>query len=276
VKSKNRIINLSGVSEGKIAPFAADIINERKSQCVIIVSSENRAKRLAVDLSFFVRKKIYVSPQDENVFLRYDAKNRDMLFTRLAILKALSGGEDCVVIAPAAAAVKKNPPRGVLSSSVINISVGDDADIENFKKKLTEIGYERSVLVEAKGEFSARGDIVDIFAPDADNPYRIEFFDSEVDSIREFDIDTQRSLQNLKKAEIFPAALLIDFDGAFLRAADNISMEYNAYINAFDKPGNSEETRFRVEQLTANRGRLVESRMSYANIQKIVKNIKNL
>ena len=84
-----------------------------KGQTLIIAASPVRAARLAGDLSFFIDKKYTVMPQEEETFFRYEAKNHDVLVERLRILKALCSGEDCIVIAPALAAVKKLPPRRI-------------------------------------------------------------------------------------------------------------------------------------------------------------------
>ena len=102
------MINVTGVSESRVAPAAAYYANQ-KDQSIIIVSTDVRAKRLASDLSFFVQdKEIITLPEEEQFLLRYAAKNQDHMLTRLRALKALRTGQPVVVIAPASAAVKKS------------------------------------------------------------------------------------------------------------------------------------------------------------------------
>ena len=76
---------------------------------------------------------------------------------------------------------------------LLRLKLGEDADPEEIKRRLTLMGYERVSMIESRGEYSIRGGIIDIFTPDSDDPYRVELFDTEVDSIRTFDSLTQRS-----------------------------------------------------------------------------------
>ena len=263
----SKLVSISGISESRAAPVAADIAAQKGRQLLIIVSSEIRAKRLALDLSFFVSKKIYVMPHDEETLLRYEAKNRDLMFERIKILKALAEGEECVVIAPVSGAVKKNPPHSAFKANFIDISEGDEIDIERLKKYLSGAGYERVPLVEAKGEFSARGGIIDIFAGDSENPYRIELFDTGVDSIREFDVDTQRSIQNLRCIRVIPAELMVNDNNIFEKAANRISKEYDLYIRELDKKCSQGQTESRIEHLRERKELILEYLSSSINIQ---------
>ncbi|MCL2436910.1 MAG: transcription-repair coupling factor, partial [Clostridiales bacterium] len=265
--NKNKIVHISGVSENRIATIAANITNNKKSQGIIIVSSELRAKRLAIDLSFFVQKKIYVMPPDEDVFLRYEAKNYGMLFKRIKILKALATGEECIVVAPVSAAIKKNPPHAIFQTNSINIAQGGHVDLEQLKRALSGIGYERVPLVESRGQFSVRGGIIDIFTVDADNPHRIELFDTEVDSVREFDIDTQRSIQNLKSIEIFPSELMVNDNKGFDQAIQKISKEYDKHIEKLEKSQKASELKTRIEQLKSKKSQLIDFLSNSINIQ---------
>ena len=187
------MINVTGVSESRVAPAAAYYANQ-KDQSIIIVSTDVRAKRLASDLSFFVQdKEIITLPEEEQFLLRYAAKNQDHMLTRLRALKALRTGQPVVVIAPASAAVKKIAPHSSFEKSSFRLRLGEEVDLDKIKGKLVALGYERREMIDARGQFSVRGGILDIYTPDGETPYRIEFFGAEVDSIRAFDIDSQRS-----------------------------------------------------------------------------------
>ena len=111
------MINITGAAEGRIAPIAAEIIKEKKGQSLIVVSTYNRARRLAADLSFFTGEAPYVLPPDDGTFMQYEARNNDDLMERLKILCAVSRGEECTVIAPVTGAVKKLPPKEVFEDS---------------------------------------------------------------------------------------------------------------------------------------------------------------
>lgn len=220
------MINISGVSEARVAPCAAHMSKE-KSQSIIIVPTYVRAQRLAGDLSFFVKDKdILVLPEEEQVFLRYEAKNHDRLIERMKALKALRTGQPVIVIAPVSAAIKKISPHKAFEEKVIKLKLSDISDLEKLKADLVAMGYEFSVTVENHGQFSVRGGIIDIFTPDNDNPYRIELFGDEVDSIRTFNKDTQRSIENLKYVEIYPAEQLTIESESFEKAGKAIAKEY--------------------------------------------------
>ncbi len=222
------MINISGVSESRVAPAAA-YFSKEESQSLILVPTYVRARRLASDLSFFVKdKKILVMPEEEQIFLRYEAKNHDQLIERMKALKALMTGESVIVIAPVSAAVKKISPHDYYLENVIKLVLGDDSDLDILREKLISMGYEFSEMVESQGQFSIRGGIIDIFAPDSDNPYRIELFGTEIDSIRTFDQDTQRSIENLKSVEIYPARQLVASYDMLEAGCQAIRKEYEA------------------------------------------------
>ena len=201
------IINISGISESRCAPVISHLSKE-EGQSLIITATAARANKLALDLSFFSRKEILVLPPEDQMFLRFEARNHDLLIERLRALTALRTGKDCIVVAPVSAAVKKITPHKNFESSSMKISLGDDLDLGKVKESLVKLGYERMELVDTKGQFSLRGGILDIFTPDSELPYRIELFDTEVDSIRNFDIETQRSVENLQFVENQPGVLV--------------------------------------------------------------------
>ena len=151
------MINISGVSESRVAPAAAYYANQ-KDQSIIIVSTDVRAKRLASDLSFFVQdKEILTLPGEEQFLLRYAAKNQDQMITRLRALKALRTGQPVVIIAPVSAAVKKIAPHSYFEKSSFRVQLGEEIELEAVKRRLVELGYERMEIVDARGQFSVNG-----------------------------------------------------------------------------------------------------------------------
>ena len=123
------MINITGASEGRIAPIIADIIKEKKGQSLIVVSTFNRAKRLAADLSFFDARTIYVLPADDESVMQYEARSNDQLLERMKILKAVTSGEECIVIAPVTGAIKKLPPKEIFRENVLTLQRGRDISL---------------------------------------------------------------------------------------------------------------------------------------------------
>ena len=96
-----KMINIAGASEGRIAPFIAESRQGKDGQCLIVVPTLNRARRLQNDLSFFnAGEPIYILPPEEDSAIAYEAKNNDALLERMRVLRALTSGERCTVIAP--------------------------------------------------------------------------------------------------------------------------------------------------------------------------------
>ena len=220
------MINISGISESRTAPVIADLAKE-KNQSIIIVPTDVRARRLALDLSFFVRdKEIITLSGEEQFLLRFAAKDHELLIQRLKALKALRTGEPVIVIAPVSAAIKKITPHRFFEETSLKIRLGEEMEISQINKSLSLMGYERCNIVETRGQYSLRGGIVDIFTPDGDYPCRVEFFGNEVDSIRTFDAETQRSVANLKYVEIYPAEQIVKDEEIFKRASKKLRADY--------------------------------------------------
>ncbi len=229
------MINISGVSESRVARMAA-CCAEKERQSLILVPTEVRARRLAGDLSFFApEKKIFVMPEEEQVFLRYEAKNHDQLIERMKALKALRSGEPAIVIAPVSAAIKKLTPHSYYEENVIRLSLGDESEPEELRARLVSMGYEYAEMVESQGQFSVRGGIIDVFTPDAEEAYRIELFGTEVDSIRTFDCDSQRSLEPLKFVEIYPARQMLMPREDITAGSQKLARDYEAQARRLEE-----------------------------------------
>lgn len=242
------VINISGVSDSQTAPLAAGIINEKKGQYLLVVSSFVRAKRLAEDLSFFADRNICVLPEEEEFFLPYEARDHGALQKRLKVLKSIEQDPDCVVIAPVSAAVRKMPPEDSFRGKSVEIKVGDDIEQSDLIRDLTQMGYERLPVIDGRGQFAVRGGIIDIFPPDAERPVRTELFDTEVDSVRSFDMDTQRSIENLGGISIWPAEQMTRDEEAFERALSAIEKAYDKQIKKLKKKEGSREALENLEE----------------------------
>ncbi len=221
------IINYTGISDTRIAYPAAMLQEQKAGQALIICASSSRARRIADDLSFFSRVPVLVYPEIETAALRYDAKSTAELAGRLAVLNKLQSGEPCIVVAPVLGTLKRLTPPDIYSKNVIELELGTVIRRDKLVQKLASLGYERETAAEAGGQFAVRGDIVDIFSAEREQPVRIEFFDDEIDSIRSYDPMTQRSTEQLERIRITPAQIMTKDDKAFARAVKGISEAYN-------------------------------------------------
>lgn len=256
---KKGVVSISGVSEGRVAPVAAIIAENKDRQCLIITASYVRARKLAEDIAFFTDKKIYVIPSEEQIFFKYEAKSYSYLEERLKAIIALLKNEDCIVITPIFGAVQKMPPKTIFEKNVLKLESGKSADVGRIKRALAFMGYERANIVEAKGQYGVRGGIVDVFPADFDYPCRIELFDTEIDSLRSFDPVSQRSIENLKAVAIYPAQMVVSDSDIFSSAAVRIGQAYEDYAE-----GKNDALK---EKILQRRDRLVEYIQTGTNIQ---------
>ena len=129
-----KMINIAGASDGRIAPYIAESRRESDGQCLIVVSTLNRARRLQSDLSFFNGEEpVYILPPDEDSAIAYEAKSNDSLLERMRVLKALTNGGKCTVIAPVTGAVRRIPPKEVFTENTLELSLGEDLDISGLE-----------------------------------------------------------------------------------------------------------------------------------------------
>lgn len=143
-------------------------------------------------------------PVNELISSEIAVASPELRAQRLDVINRLTNGEAPIVVAPVAAIRRMLPPVEVWKSSQMLIQVGHDIEPDQLASRLVEVGYERSDMVSAPGEFSIRGGIIDIYPLTSENPVRIELFDTEVDSIRSFNSDDQRSIETLTSINIGP------------------------------------------------------------------------
>ncbi len=210
LKSKGGILYSFGTA-GKVTALALSRFYDMRediSQMFIIVHSGDKAKQMEEHLSFFCpESEIFVLPEDEMSFIHYDVKSRVANHELLKCLSAAKSGRPGIYIAPvmSAARILISPER--FESTCLNLKTGDICDRQRMISSLSDMGYERVEMTDVRGQFSVRGDVVDIFPPDSEYPYRIDFFDDEIDALKTFDPLTQRSVDTLDAARIIPAVM---------------------------------------------------------------------
>lgn len=201
------ITGAGGVASGKVV---GDIINEQKEktgqmgQHLVLVSGRSRAERFAQDLSFFCDGEILMWPDDEGPFIKYEARNQDQNVQRAKIIRRLETEPNLVLVAPASGGVVRLPAKEDYKREAIILETNKEISLEDFRDRLVVLGYEREEVVENPGQFSVRGGIIDIFVPWGDDPYRVEFFGDEIESIRCFDAESQRSIERVDSLKILP------------------------------------------------------------------------
>jgi transcription-repair coupling factor (superfamily II helicase) len=190
---------------------------------VAILATEKEARDVYRDcLVFAGEEEVIHCPAWDLMTADFFTVQKDVEIARMRAFAALTSGRRCLVVTSLPALVQKTLPQSILTDYMSTISLGDLLDREAVVDKLIRGGYTRQTLVETKGDFSARGNILDIYPADAPGPYRIELMGDEVESIRQFDPATQRSQRELLEFPIIPVRELVLTDRRRQRAIRHI------------------------------------------------------
>ena len=201
-------ITILGLSDVSKACLIDGICEEIKRKLLLVTYNELQAQKLYKNIRSLNSRAIYI-PKKDIVTYEYDAQNMDILYARIEAIKKLYNNETEIVITSIETLMQPILSKKKFSSSILKLMVANEYNIEEIKEKLVNLGYERYDLVEGKGTFSVRGDILDIAISNKQG-IRIEFFGDEVDQIRYFDIASQRSTDNINQIKIYPLSEEID------------------------------------------------------------------
>ena len=209
--SKTGPIAISGLVDVEKLHVLAAIFNETKRPMVLVTYNEIQARKLYQDLKKLI-KQTYFFPKKEITSYDYVAQSKEIEYKRIDVLNKMylskQQKEPIIIVTTIEAVMQKMIAKDTLYQNVIDFEVGKTYLLDEIKEKLVGLGYERSDLIENKGQFSIRGGIVDVGLSEKIG-VRIEFWGDEVDSIRFFQISSQRSTEMLKEITIFPAHELI-------------------------------------------------------------------
>lgn len=172
---------------------------------LIVTFTEQRAREICGEYRFF-DKNVRYFPSKDILFYQSDIRGNELAKERIGVLKMLSQGQDCTVVTTFDALMNRMAEPSGFLSRIKKLRIGSIVKMEQIQKDLAAMGYERNYQAEAPGQFAVRGGILDIYVLTEENPYRIELWGDEVDSIRSFEPSSQRSIENLEEAKIYPAA----------------------------------------------------------------------
>ncbi len=196
---------------------------------LVITPNTEKARRLVEDLkAYSIEAGLF--PEVETMPYDSLSPSAESVGRRLSILDEMISGLTKVWVTPMQPAMRIIAPANAGLHHPLRLKVGDEADLYDLAEVLTKMGYIRTPLVEGHGQFSMRGDIIDIFASNAPSPVRIEFFGDEVESIRAFSVSSQRSTSNLKEVKIYGCRQVLLDENTAQRAAGQIKGEYPDYL----------------------------------------------
>ncbi len=218
---------------------------------LIITYSDLRCREIAEDAGLYDRD-TYIFPAKDMIFYEADISSNQTDRQRLEAIRHILANKPITIITTWSALLMPCAPAEVIKKSIITIKSGDTLDLKTISRQLVALGYEKRDMVENPGEFSIHGGILDIYDITEDNPYRIELWGDDVDSIRCFDAESQRSIIKVDRISIYPASEMILSDDELRKGLDKIADETREYSEALRSEFKTEEAariRKRTEEL---------------------------
>lgn len=214
---------VAGLS-GSARSMLVSVINQSITKPVLLVTHQLvHAQSLYDDLVVFVgEENVHLYPVNELIASEIAFSSPELRSQRIEALTEWTKNKSGILIAPVAALKRILPPPNYWNKYKLTFTLGKEIDIEKYLTFLIDMGYERASMVTTPGEFSKRGGIIDIYPLTEENPIRIELFDEEIDSIRFFDAETQRSLSKLDEIIIKPVSELLLTDEDIMAASGKL------------------------------------------------------
>jgi len=209
-------ISVEGIAGGSCALAATALFQRGNGSMIVITPNIDSAEQIAGDITLFLLPSAVSRLPSNNVLLfppmeqrNYESESAlaiadESFGERINILKRLVSLTECryIVVMSMPALLQPVPPPALLKERTQTLAVNNRVDLESLRRFLVEGGYHSTTAVDLPGEFAVRGYILDLFAPDWEHPVRIEFFNDEIESIRRFDLTTQRSLEKISEIDL--------------------------------------------------------------------------
>ncbi|CAM4164846.1 transcription-repair coupling factor [Pseudoalteromonas byunsanensis] len=206
VKNTTDKIHWGQLSGSGLSVALSEGIAKHPELVVIVTPDTPSALRLETELGYLLQdRSVMIFPDWETLPYDHFSPHQDIISQRLATLNALKHQSSSVLIVPVSTLMLRTAPPAFIYGSALKYKVGDVIDAQQLKSALSESGYRHVQQVMEHGEFAVRGSIVDLFPMGSQHPYRFDFFDDELDSIRLFDIETQRSSDKVDEIDLLPA-----------------------------------------------------------------------
>lgn len=228
------------VPETAQALQAVELALARSGPLLAVAGNEQQAYRIESALRFFASGRLPVLHLPDTETLPYDpfSPHQELLSDRMAALSALPSLRQGIVLVTVDALIQRLPPRSFLDARSLNVRTGQKLDLRAFRERLVGAGYASVGEVQTQGEFAVRGALIDLYPMGSDAAYRLDLFDDEIESIRTFDPETQRSTDKVEAVRLLPAREFpIDKEGI-----DTFRRRYREYF-----PGDPARSRIYAE-----------------------------
>lgn len=277
-------------SIGALNSFLLEDLGSKKARVLVISETDEGARFLKADLDAISgdRKVIFFPSSNSKPYDKQQLKDTGLLVQRSEALQEIRDHSKAIIVTSVEAIGEKIAPPSALDEVSITLKKGDEINPDKFKEILTEQGYKPVRFVDEPGEFAVRGGILDVFPYSGQYPLRFEFFGDELDTIREFDADSQRSIAFLNEARIIPdltnlpekekSSFLSYFDPETLLVTSNrdiiiskIGQSYESAEEAYEMLDNNEEIDLPEENYLSEK--IFEQELSKFDHQLFVANV---
>jgi len=204
IENKITPINVSGVSEAVASHFAFSVVQKNKSSAIIVTADGVTANRIYEDMKFY-NSDCMLYLDRELIFYDIETSGNDIVSNRLKVLEYMINNDDFVVVTTISALLSVTADLKMYNSQQLKFIEGKDVE-DGLEEKFEILGYKREEIVEGQGQYCIRGGIIDFYPFNSDLPYRVELFDTEVDTVRTFDPISQRTVDRVSYVSVIPAS----------------------------------------------------------------------
>jgi len=234
LKNNKTPMVVHGLNEAQKSHITYGIHDAFQKQLCLITYNEIEGQQIYRDLEFYLGDRVLYFPVRDLVYYNIESITAEEVNERLKTLEKLSQGGPYVVVTSVEALLLKLPIPTLFQKHRLVFKLGESIELNQLMEKLLLLGYQRVERVEQRGDFSLRGGIIDIFPASAINPYRIELYDDEIDSIRSFEVESQKSIDKRDQVAVYPASEAIMEVKDVKRAVEKIRNELGKTLDKLE------------------------------------------
>ncbi|MGQ2374780.1 transcription-repair coupling factor [Companilactobacillus zhachilii] len=225
---------LTGLTGSTISLFALETLKQTGKKLLIVENTNFHANKIYDDLNLLDSDSVHIFPVEESISTELATSSPDELSQRLDSLSFLASDQSGILVTSIAGMEYELSAKALFQAAQLDIKINEEYDLENLNQEFVQMGYVKDKLVAKPGDFAIRGDIVDIYPLNVDNPVRIDFFGNQVEKIKFFDTETQRSMEELDEINILPAKDRIVTDEQVTTGLKKLQKSYQSQLDATD------------------------------------------
>jgi len=226
---------LTGLTGSTISLFALETLKQTDKKILIVENTNFHANKIYDDLNLLDSESVHIFPVEESISTELATSSPDELSQRLDSLSFLASDKPGIIVTSIAGMEYELSAKALFKEAQLDLKVNEEYDLEVLNREFVQMGYVKDKLVAKPGDFAIRGDIVDIYPLNVDNPVRIDFFGNQIEKIKFFDTETQRSMEEMDDLEILPAKDRVVTDEQVASGLKELKKSYEKQLVSADK-----------------------------------------